>query len=235
MSLAKKILLGFAVITGLVVVGLVVLVLTLDLDALVERQRDRVVAELSETLGREVRVGPMEASLFPLGLVARDLHVAGATPEQPPLLEARSARFTLSLWDVIRTFGRELRVDGVVVTGLAVYLERDAEGRWVDAELLERLREEREAPGEPGAAERVLRGGVERVTLEEGRLVLEDRAEGARLDLSPVEIQAREITFGAAPRGAYWGTATARRAWSASPDGRSFRLATPSALCDKAP
>ncbi|MCK6548595.1 hypothetical protein L6R52_22295 [Myxococcota bacterium] len=203
MSLAKKLLIALGAVVGLFVVAFVVLVLVVDVDAFARKARDATVASLTDTLGRDVTLGEVDATIFPkLGMRATDLRVAGTTASAAPLVEARALRATISLWDVIESLGKDVRVAEIVVTEPVLHVERDANGRFPDAAILERLSDRDGAPLDPATIERIERARIDRLVVERGRVVFVDHSvtrEGAELVLAPIALEVTNLGLGLAP------------------------------------
>ncbi len=102
----------------------------LDTEAVQRRVVDHVLPRASESLGRDITLEDARAKLLPRPEVTlTELKVAGRKGE-PPLLAAPEVKVELSLWTLLRTFGREVRVNAVRVVRPEVNLLRDREGVW---------------------------------------------------------------------------------------------------------
>lgn len=177
----KKILIGLAVVFGLLVIGVVVLVASFDLDETVQTQTQQYLPELEKALGRDVSVGEIKTTILPvLGAEVRDVVIAGATPEDAPLMRIDQIRFGVELWTAIKSGGDEVRLKELVVDGLAVEVVRNADGSLSTDEVLARLAEgppEEEAQPEPLSpeAKRFIRNlELQRIAVENSRLELVD-------------------------------------------------------------
>ncbi len=109
---------------------LMVLAVLLDSEAVTQRVVDGVLPRVSERLGREVSLESARAKLLPSPKVTLEgLTIAGRKGE-PPLLEAPQATVQLSLWTLLRSFGREVEVKGVRIESPELNLLRDKAGVW---------------------------------------------------------------------------------------------------------
>ena len=108
---------------------LVVLLIALPYLVDVNRYRGLITAKAEEALGREVRLGEMQLSLWPtLGLRVDDLAI-GALPEEGEgdLLIAQHLRVGARLLPLMR---KQLEVTSITVEAPQLTLVRDAQGRW---------------------------------------------------------------------------------------------------------
>ena len=111
----------------LVVLAVAALALAAYLRSDAFRQRLAVFleGELRRVVGREVTIGAIELDLLPSRLVLRDLSIPGATPEEPPFLEAREVAIDVDA-DALR---RDLvDIQTIVVRGLSVRIRLNKDG-----------------------------------------------------------------------------------------------------------
>ncbi len=117
------------VLCGLAAV-LTLFALVLDTEAVQRRVVDHVLPRASEALGREIHLESAKARLLPRPEVTlRALRVEGR-PGEPPLLEAPEVAVELSLWTLLRSFGREVHVNAVRISAPELNLLRDRSGVW---------------------------------------------------------------------------------------------------------
>ncbi len=124
--------------TALIVVAVLLLTLfSLPFLIHLNRFRPMIVAQMSQTLGRQVTIGDLKLSLMPAGVSATDLAVADDPAfSQAPFLTAKSAKIGVDLRRLIRT--RKIYVTGVVIESPRIALLQSATGDWNFAKLLAR-------------------------------------------------------------------------------------------------
>jgi hypothetical protein len=151
---------------GLLVAALVVVAVALDRYVASEAMRARVTAAVAQALEREVRYGELELGLLPPSLVVREAFVAGATPEDAPLLEAEKVALQVAL---VPLLARVVLVDSLRVDGARLRLVRSGDGLVLPLPA--------GAPSEPG--EEAPSGGMDfairEIELRDARIALEDR------------------------------------------------------------
>jgi AsmA protein len=190
-------------------VGVCVLLLALaPVVANTEFARSRVLAALSDAVGRPVTAERLEVGLYPdIRVEAAGLAVAGDAPDAP-LLRVRAAAFDMPIWPLLAGVVdlRRLTVDGVEANVDLAGLPRSAAGDDADGRGPDRG-DGGGADREPGGGLADLRIGVLRVAdvdavvadSRTGRTVrIEDgRLEGALPDLdSPATVQGRATVNG---------------------------------------
>ncbi len=201
----KKILIGLLVVLGLLVVGVVVLVASFDLDETVQTQTEQYLPELEKALGREVTVGQIKTTILPvLGAEIRDVVIAGATPEDAPLMRIDQVRFGVELWTAITSGGDEVRLKELVIDGLAVEVVRNADGTLSTDEVLARLAEgppKEEEPPQPLSpeAKRFVRNlELQRVAVENSRVRLVDKQAQTTAQIGDLLIELTDVRLDSA-------------------------------------
>ena len=93
----------------------------------VQRQLlERFIPRVEAYLGREISVGAVRYSLYPLWLELRDVRVGGPTPDDPPILTARRV-FVLAEIEGLRR--PVLRLQDVRAEGVEAYVHRFGDGK----------------------------------------------------------------------------------------------------------
>ncbi len=156
----------------LVVAAVAIFLATFDLDAWLSAAAKRHATELGGQIGREVTVGAIKSSLWPLfGGEVRDISVAGSCHTEEPLLEVDRLVVEARVWPAIRSLGRQIQVSSIVAHGVHLKLQRKADGsnNW-DEPIVRALAGggEEEAPGSRGAPR------FERVAVEDASIELKD-------------------------------------------------------------
>ncbi len=190
-------------LVGAVVLVFVLLAAYLFLFFDVNDYRDRLAEQVRTHTGRELVIsGEIGVSVFPWLGVEIGATSLGNAPGfgDEPFASVREAQARAQLMPLLRG---EVEVDRVVLKGLVLNLERDAQGRnnWDD--LVREPGEPHEArhdgPGDVGAAGRGIAalaiGGLD---VEGAQLVWHDRKAGVRQQVSRLDITSGRIVPGAA-------------------------------------
>jgi translocation and assembly module TamB len=93
--------------------------------AVQRRLLERFIPRVEEYLGREVRVGQVRYSLYPMWIELRDVSIGGPLPADPPIL---TARVVFVLADIEGLRRPILRLEDVRAEGVDVYVHRFADG-----------------------------------------------------------------------------------------------------------
>ena len=117
-------------VAGALVVLLVVLVLLVQTGPVSQRVKDLVVPRASAALGREVIVQDAKVRLFPRPRVSLTRASVAGRPGEPPLVEVGSLDVALELWPLVRSLGKDVRVDGIQLVRPVLNLVRDEDGTW---------------------------------------------------------------------------------------------------------
>lgn len=187
------------VVVLLLVAAAVAGVLLADPAGFVAAKKDALAKSMSETLGREVTVGPVEGRfLGGLGAKVSDVKVAGPTPDSAPQISVGTMEVRLSLWRAIFTLGRDLRVTRIEVNAPQVRAARDAEGRWDFQDVLDRLAAQEPAPTveDPTGSSILDRVHIARLRIVDARIVLDDAKLGRPLTISDLDVTSDEIATG---------------------------------------
>ncbi len=171
-------------LAAVVVIVLLILVLTVD----VNRFRGLIETRAEAALGREVELGEMQLSLWPVfGLRVDDVKI-GALPEEGggELLTAGSLRVGARLGPLLK---KELEVTSIVVEEPAMTLARDAGGSWNVERLIAR---DETGSAEESAAGEGAGGGfsIERLRVTGGRITVRDAYLSSE---KPLEITLRDL------------------------------------------
>jgi AsmA protein len=118
-----------AVVAGCLLAGfallLAILLVSIDTQAVARRAKDYLLPRASERLGRDVSVETVRAKLLPNPHVALGGVVIHGRPGEPPLVEAEALDVDLALWPLLRSFGREIRIQRVKLVRPEVNALRD--------------------------------------------------------------------------------------------------------------
>ncbi|MGH0033175.1 MAG: AsmA family protein [Myxococcota bacterium] len=177
MKLLRRIAVGLVLLVVLAVgAALVALPRLLDDPSV----RGRIEQAARDAVGRELRYAKLELGLLPPSLRAIDTALAGETPADPPLVEARQISLRVALLPLLF---QTVLVDSLVVEGATLRLVRTADGiAWprpdADAERAPRDDDaERGADGAEGEASGTgIDLAVREVRLVDTTLLLDDRS-----------------------------------------------------------
>lgn len=187
----------------------------LDLDAWMTKQLAAWAPRIEAEVGRKVTTGRVSTTFLPtLSARVSDIELGPDAQVEGdlPLVRLGSVSFELSLWDAIKSFGKQVTINQVAVDGVQLNVTRHADGSLSYADVLARLatREVSEEPkpesGETEAGEAQplspeMRAWLQGASVEELRLTgavrfidettkVESRIEGLRLTVSNVRLGA---------------------------------------------
>ena len=185
---------GLGLTVLMVLAGVAVFAL-FDLDETLNGQKDKYLPELEKVLGRNVEVGAVSTTFFPvLGARLENVVVRGAKEGDDDLVAVSSIDFRVNLWRAIASAGTDVRLDSLIVDGLAVNLVREADGTLSYQDVVDRLLEgpppdEKPKPLDPEAIKFIQSLKLSRIALERGRFRLVDKATGG----APAETYVRDL------------------------------------------
>ncbi len=167
--LSRKLWIGIAVLLVLIVAAALALPALVD----VNRYRATIEQHARQTLGREVRLGEMKLSLWPVFGVRVDDLAVGALPEEGSgdLLSAKSLRVGARLLPLLR---KRLEVTSLVVQAPRLRLERGADGGWNVERLLAPGDGDGPGPATPGTPA----FQVESLRITDGTILIRDAGAG---------------------------------------------------------
>ncbi len=176
-----------------------------------ERAFARIVRQTSDFLGRPVRIGEIEYTLFPLAIELRDVVVPGPRPTDPPVARAPLVRLQLKVKDLE---GRVFDLEQIVIERPEVYLQFNPDGT-------SNLPEFRARPG-----------GPKRFDVRIGHILVEDGVFRVNERRLPLTLEARAVwgrLIGRAERGGEGGNrldalVTAQEVVTTLPRARPYRF-----------
>ena len=181
-------------LVGLVVLAVVALVAFVNTDAIAARVRDRVVPQLSERIGREVRVGAVDANVLPPSVRIDDVWVQGVGDQ--PIVDVDHTVAKLDVWTLIKSLGKDVRLRSIELHGVQANVVRLPNGTWSYQPIVDRLKRTKE-PAAGGGTQRQV--SIDRATIDRGTVrVIDLTAPGgaATAELSGVELDARNVGLG---------------------------------------
>jgi hypothetical protein len=201
----RKVLVGLVVAVAvlvLAVVGVLVLV-TLNLDPLVNEQRDKVAQIATDRLGRQATFGPVSTG-WKGGLSAQltQIQLAGRDDKAPPQLSLDAVRLKVNLWRAITSMGKSLEVDAFILERPVIRVSRDKDGNWDFDDIPKRLAASsgatppEEAPPEETGPTDFSGLRIAGVAIVDGRVELDDQMLGRRLVIDKLDLTLSEIVPG---------------------------------------
>src|SRR5581483_4042276 len=121
----KKLLIVIGVLIALVVIVIAIVPFVFDAN----RYRPEIESRLSQALGRDVKIGSLQLSIFSGGITANDITVA----ENPaygtqPFVKASELKVGVEMSPLI--FHKELKIESLVLDNPEVRLLESANGKW---------------------------------------------------------------------------------------------------------
>lgn len=179
----RRILRVVLAVAGGVVILLLVAVIVVQATGVPGRLRDRLLATVSDQLGREVTAGDVGVSVFPrLAVRVENVSVEGLG--ERPLVSLGRVDLRVAFWPLLRSLGEEVRVTSLEIVSPRLTLLRTEEAEW-DHELV--LRE-----WESETEREVV---LDWLRVRDGELWVEDRLAGgeAALVASGLALDARGV------------------------------------------
>jgi len=195
-SLAKKLLLALLGVVALVVVLVGAVLVLLDSDAVAKRAVDLVLPRVSAALGREVKLRQARLDLFPDTRVELLGFSVAGRPGEPDLVELEALRLELGLWPLVRSLGKDLQVNEIVLVRPTIALVKGKDGTWSFEGLGGPAAAEpapAPAPSAPGATPAF---AVHTFRIEKAAIRVVDRTQGADdagLALSELDLEAHGV------------------------------------------
>ena len=116
-------------IVGIVVVVLLLIAIALPFLINVNSFRPKLESELTEALGREVKVGNLSLSILSGSVSAEDLSIADDPAfSKDPFIRAKSLKVGVEVMPLI--FSKTLHVTDITLDKPEIALLRDAAGKW---------------------------------------------------------------------------------------------------------
>src|SRR5260370_16152622 len=174
-------LIGIAVVARL----LVLISLPFRIDA--NQFRPLLVSELSQTLGREVKVGDLKLSLLAGGVSASDLSIADDPAfSRVPLVSAKSMKIGVDVWKYIS--GRKLDVTGITIERPQIALLQNSSGIWNFSNLAANSSKTPQSGAKLDLA-------IKLVKIDDGRLSLGNTSGNSKpLALENVDLELRDFS-----------------------------------------
>lgn len=157
---------------------------------------ERVLPQISQRIGREVTTGDVKIHILPSPSVEiAEVTVPGDTPDRP-LLFTRRAVGRLDLWDLLKSFGKEISLSSLDLREAEVNLVRHPDGTWSYQPILDHLAATKSQAESQGPGRNVL---ISRASIIDGvvRIVDQSAPGGAATgEIRHLDVDARHIAFG---------------------------------------
>lgn len=132
-------------LVGILVAVLLLIVVSLPFLIDANQFRPLLVSQLSQALGREVKVGDLKLSILSGGVSAADLSIADDPSfSRAPFVSAKSMRIGVDLWQYIST--RKLNVTAITIERPQIALLQTSAGAWNFSRLAENFSKTPSAP-----------------------------------------------------------------------------------------
>lgn len=209
MRLIRRIVLGLLAAICLFVGGLALTAYLLDIPALIETYKPQALAAGSTALNRDLEVGEVSPSWFPvLGVRASGLRIGNraldgrgpsdaAGPET--FVEVGRVEFGLAIWPALTSLGKDIQIASIRIDEPVVNVVRYADGSFNFSTLGAETSTPTESSGEGNVfLERLERAGVNLVALTEGTFRYDDRSPGGTgtLEVRRLGVRAEDIHLG---------------------------------------
>jgi len=189
----RKWMIAGAVLAATIVAALALL---LNLNSLIARNKDYLIAQAEQALGRKLSVGAVEATLWTgLGVRFKDFAM-GDDPAYSAgaFVRAKDLQVNVKFWPLLR---KEVQVKRIVLHAPAIQVLRGADGRFNFASIGKREKEKK--PGEKDKGEGAPRRPapeaflVSLVDISDGEVRYIDRKEGADLRIRQIDLKVEDL------------------------------------------
>ncbi len=169
---------------GAVTALLLLLVILLPLFFNAERFRPQVESTLSQSLGRQVKIGSLSLALLSGGVEAKDISIADDPAfSRDPFVKAKSLSVGVQLKPLI--FDKQVKIESLTLNEPSVVLLQSASGKW-NYSTMGQKQEKTPAPSSGSKVE------VNKLAITDGRVEL-GRANGQRTAFTKVNMKASGI------------------------------------------
>ena len=198
----KKVLIGVGGVFGVLVAIVVVMFLTLDPRAMIQKKKDELLAQASTKIGRPLTTGDVTAKLgASLSATVVDVKLGGLQDNSgtagPDQIVVQQVSIEFSLLRALFSFGKDLYVERFVVDGLVVRAARDADGRWNFQDVLDKLAAEPSVESAPDDDRSILDHlRIASMVVRNGRVELNDAILGRPLVVDALNVNTSDVEIG---------------------------------------
>jgi AsmA protein len=192
----------FVLAVVVVLVAAVVLVVA-RASAIATYVTERTLPGLEARIGRKITVGGVRVRVFPNPHAEISHFTVSGAGDEPPLVDARLMSGTVELWPLVRSFGRDVRIEDVELVGPTIHLVRRANGTWSHTEVIDALQSPSRAAtpttgdGHPAEHEGP---AISALDVTDGKVFVVDRSSGkgananrATMALQRIDLKARNL------------------------------------------
>jgi uncharacterized protein involved in outer membrane biogenesis len=190
------------IITGAVVVALAIALFAvlLNLNALIARNKDYLIAQAEQALGRKISVGKVEATLFSgIGVRLGDFVMADDRDfSSGDFVRARDLQVNLKFWPLLR---KEIQVKSLVLHDPTIQIIRDAKGNFNFSSIGKRAQDQK-APGQRPEKETSPKTDADRsaflvalVNISGGDIHYVDKKDGSDLRVRQMDLMVEDFDF----------------------------------------
>ncbi len=205
MRFLRRLLVALVALAALLVGALALAAYLVDVNGLIARYQPLAVEAATTALNREVELGPVKATWFPvLGLraeaiavSAKPVHTATAAGGEGQLLGLKAVEVGLAVWPALRSLGRDIQISTVRLEEPVIRVVRFEDGS-LDIESVgpppsEKVPPPPPAEDGPGIADRFRRAEVGSIQIVDGTVRFEDRTPDG---LGAVEVRRLSLATG---------------------------------------
>lgn len=187
------------IVFGVIIIATIALVaaVLLNVNALVARNKDYLIAQAEQALGRNIRVGEVEATVLRgIGVRLRNFAMADDPRYgKEDFVRARDLQINLKLWPLFR---KELQIKRLILHDPVIRVIRNARGEF-NFESVGGPDEakERGAKKTPSSGPRDRQGAllISLVDIKDGRLRYLDAKDGADLEVRQIDLTVEDFDF----------------------------------------
>ncbi|MBI3899993.1 MAG: AsmA family protein [Gammaproteobacteria bacterium] len=193
----KVVAIVLGILVGLVLLAVVALMIFVDPN----RYRDDIIQAVKTKTGRDLKIdGPLRLSFLPLGVGTEKLELANAKGFGPePFARIDSANISVEIWPLLH---KQVVVDTIRFDGLALHLERAADGRnnWQDLAAAKKTEQPAPTPtpSAPNAGAALAVFTINHFEVKNSEFTWRDRVSGSNYALRRVELTSGNL-LGDAP------------------------------------
>jgi AsmA protein len=148
---------------------------------------ERALPGLEARIGRKITIGAVRVRLLPNLHAEADHFTISGSGGEPPLVDAERITGTVQLWPLVRSFGRDVRIDDVKLVQPTVHLVRRANGTWSFTEVVDAITTDSHTEGPSQKPPE-----ISAVDVADGKVVVIDKTRAA-LALQHIDVKARDL------------------------------------------
>jgi len=181
--------------TVLLFLCVVVVLVLLNLNFLIERNRDFLVAQAEQALGRKVSVGKVGVSLLNgIGVRLKDFSISDDTSfSKGEFIRARDLKINLEFWPLL---SKEIQIKRMILNQPVIGIIRDKKGAFNFSSIGKKEKGKKPAARKPPAEEAPpLALLVNFIDISDGELRYQDRKEGVDFRVQKIDLRVEDLEF----------------------------------------